>query len=379
MPRLVGTSSSIESRAAPRRPPRYLFIDRLRLAAVLSVVFLHVVLTNPPGESTPYRRLASLLCSIFSNETLIFVSMFLALSDFRSERWASFYRARLFRIGIPFLCLSILYVAMDALWQRSGIFFRFSLPEATVLAITTGLAEYHLHFLPTLLTLFLFLPLFARDAKLPAILLMICVGSLLRTAIQYMVLRDSDLSALTTTQLLLLHLAKVIAYFPFGFLARWFVGRLLQQPAAHAGSMIAKRGIPVFMASIVAVDLLLDGVLGTEPSAFQLGIVLHDLISSTLITSGIFLLSGAFSRPSDDGKPSDLLTTMSSHAFLVLMIHPAFLKLFRLLVPRYDGTLIADILCVGCVLSASLAVAMGTKWASRQIWPDGSTNRRAFS
>src|SRR5262245_59924427 len=116
--RMQGSARSVGS-------PRIAFVDLLRSASVVSIVSLHVLLSNIGQYGRWPYGLAAILVSIFSNETLVFISLLLALPKLKCVSYTSFVLSRFARIGLPFVGFTVFFVVVDALWQQQGVLFKF--------------------------------------------------------------------------------------------------------------------------------------------------------------------------------------------------------------------------------------------------------------
>jgi Acyltransferase family len=343
---------------------RSAFVDLLRSASVVSIIWLHITFLNlaraPAAPSNAwYYKIATVLGSVYSNETLIFVSLLLALTKLDGHNFPAFLAARLARIGIPFLGFTIFYVALDAIGQQQGVLFKYNLGEAMTLLLVAGLGEYHLHFLPALLLLIFITPVFARCMSLGKIFVLLLVGALVRFLTEYLVISDASAAGFTAGQLLLLHFGKVAAYLPFGFLAGWFVVRMPEIETWHG-----RRSLPTLFLLIggAAVTLWIAQwpALGGE-GRLAPSVMVRELLGVALSVVGIFLVaawSPAFSRKDHwDAVYSEFY----SRAFLILMIHPLFLQIFTMFAAPRPASPVYDLLCLGFVLSASFVVAGAAK------------------
>jgi surface polysaccharide O-acyltransferase-like enzyme len=337
---------------------RIAYVDFLRAAAVVSIVFLHVTLANlsrnpaAPGSEF-YYSVATVVATIWGNETLIFLSLLLALARPKGEDFEAFYRSRLLRVGAPFIVFTIFYVVLDAASRRQGVLFHFEPAEALILLIVAGLGEYHLHFLPALLILLALLPFLRRALPLPVVLALVLAAAAVRFFIQSFVVGATPLQELTAGQLLVLHFAKVLAYLPYGLLAQWFV--------AHAGALTQWRAAPLARLSIGAALfalLCLAVVLG--------GSFAQELLGSALIASGLFF--GFVLAPERPGEGDAVVNELYSRAFLVLMIHPLVLRLFYMAAPPRQGSVLFDLLTVIFVLAASFLAVVPLRWLARLLW-----------
>jgi surface polysaccharide O-acyltransferase-like enzyme len=345
---------------------RSAFVDLLRAAAVVSIVFLHVTLANlarlPAGRAGDlYYDAATVLASIYSNETLVFISLLLALQRAAARDLGALLAARLLRIGIPFLVFTLLYVALDALWRREGVIFRFEPAEAAALLFVAGLGEYHLHFLPALLVLAAALPIFSVRLPLPAILVLLAAGALARYLVQAAVIGAGAVADLTAQQLLLLHLGKLLAYLPYGFLARWFVAESARLEAWRGRGAGARFPALLAVAALAALDL---GLMTLLADGARLGwrTALFELLGAALAAAGIFLAFAWAPVLRRDGPRDAFASEFYSRAFLALMIHPLFLRLFNALVPAQAGDPLFDLLGVAFVLAASFLAAALPRW-----------------
>jgi hypothetical protein len=337
-----------------------IFIERLRSACVISIISLHVILSNRHQFGAQQiadnaYNLAIVVGSIFSNEALIFISFVLAFPLLISERFSGFLISRSIRIGTPFLLFTSLYVLIDSVGQRQGVFFRFAPAEAVVLLLVAGLGEYHLHFLPALLILILISPIFCWNLQLCVIIPLVCVGSVARFLIEYLTISSS--TTITASQLLWLHGGKLIAYAPFGFLACWFIH---QWPFVipHRSRRVLLVELFLILIGLIVIDLwLMSGPNLDLDGRLRLRVAFQEIIGSLLVVLGIFLVATYTFGLVVNTSKEPVYSMLYSRTFLLFMIHPVFLMIYRSLAGSNSTTIFGDLLCFGFVLSSSWVTA----------------------
>lgn len=150
---------NIKDRAPSKRPNIYA-LDAMRAVAILAVVMIHT--TSRTLEFFHYD-LYRFPFTLFLNQFSRFaVPLFFLISGFvlelnheGGESYWQYLKRRANRIIIPYIFWSAVYYF---LFYRSD-------PDSFIRALLTGSASYQLYFIPSLIVLYLFFPLFHRFYK----------------------------------------------------------------------------------------------------------------------------------------------------------------------------------------------------------------------
>ena len=157
------------------------WLDALKVCSILGVIVIHVTADSSGRPYTLYpasdRIVPSLLraLGIFFNYPIFFVVSFFLLggSPLRHEaRYVEVIAERLRRLLPPFLIWSVIYLAFRNVKAVAFDYHSYYLQElATPISwlkyLLIGSAQYHLHFLPTLIALSLIYPLYKLASKWP--------------------------------------------------------------------------------------------------------------------------------------------------------------------------------------------------------------------
>jgi surface polysaccharide O-acyltransferase-like enzyme len=173
-----------------RSADRVVWLDTLKVCAILGVIGIHVTADSaglPYSSFAPEDRLGPALgravATYFNYPVFFITSLFLLAGSSRYEHgYAAVTKARLKRLVPPYLAWSVFYLAFrnvkaisfgyqDYYWQE------LTTPISWLQYGLIGGAQYHLHFLPTLMALTLLYPLYKSASRWP-ILGLALVGSL---------------------------------------------------------------------------------------------------------------------------------------------------------------------------------------------------------
>ena len=139
------------------------YLHMLRCIAIFLVIALHCVAPYLTGKQIAFGSKTWLACDIINSAgrmgvpIFFMISGFLLLSDERTLDIKNFYKKRMKRIFIPFLCWDIIYFITNAIFHHQpleiGKFFSELLVQGS---------KYHLWFLYQIMGIYLLLPFLKR-------------------------------------------------------------------------------------------------------------------------------------------------------------------------------------------------------------------------
>ena len=167
------------------REPRLLWMNALKILSILGVIGIHVTADSSglPYASYPASQrlapsLARALSEIFNYPVFLIASLFLlALRLDRAPRQRSYsavIRSRLKRLLPPFLLWSLVFLAVRNVKAISFGYHDYYLEELAapiswLRYLFLGGAQYHLHFIPILMALYLLYPVYNVAIRKPAL------------------------------------------------------------------------------------------------------------------------------------------------------------------------------------------------------------------
>ena len=168
---------------------REIWLDALKVCSVLGVIGIHVTADSaglPYASSSVEDRLAPALgrslATIFNYPIFFVASFFLLAGSVRSGSadYLGIVGVRIRRLIPPFLVWSLIYLAFRnvkaiAFGYETYYWQELATPLSWVKYLLIGSAQYHLHFLPTLVLLTLFYPAFNVAKRWPQCALLLPV------------------------------------------------------------------------------------------------------------------------------------------------------------------------------------------------------------
>lgn len=147
----------------PATSPRQVWPDVVRIAAIFSVVMIHVSiqhLIRIKKFGIPDWR----TCNNYDAAVRMAVPLFFMLTGYlllsRREPLGVFFWKRMRKLVVPLVMWSLFYIAWERFWKHENLEFVFSLdPIGIVRGILAGPAYYHLWFMYAIVGLYLFIPL----------------------------------------------------------------------------------------------------------------------------------------------------------------------------------------------------------------------------
>ncbi len=316
---------------------REVWIDGLRLLAGLSMVGLHAsadAYGQPfPNASAEARVLPMLLRSVLyiaRTELFLLISVFLLLMavQARPRRYSETLRQLMGRLLPPFLFWTVFYLFYSLLKAQAFGYFPAALSQlqdAEYLArsFLLGDAKYHMHFIPTLVGLLLFFPLFKVAYKHPALGLSLIGFLALRRELDaalYQSFWQHDLL------LYLLRGAKILSYIGYGMAAAALLAlfhRYTPLERARWSRLLAALLVLLFGFKLAATVQVIE----TGRWAFtNIPGYWADFLMPVLLMGLCLSLSGR-SWPA-------LLSRDARYAFGIYLCHPIFLDLAEIALHR---------------------------------------------
>lgn len=141
----------------PERSRSIQYINRLRILAIYAVVTAHVTIwltmASPPFSFNWWLGTWVFYLCFCSIPVFVMISGALLLDDSRTESPAEFYRRRMYRVGVPLVSWTIIYLGVRGFIDHE----RLTVGRAAELVITAD-PYYHLWFLYMILGLYLVTP-----------------------------------------------------------------------------------------------------------------------------------------------------------------------------------------------------------------------------
>jgi peptidoglycan/LPS O-acetylase OafA/YrhL len=332
--------------------------DRLRFAALLTIVAFHVVLRSAQIEALarlPPSRLEDALiggATLFDNRSLAILSLYLLLVRHRDRPVTETLTERVHRLLVPYVAWTVAYALLDfclaaltgnakegarvigdlGYWMRGLVF-----------ATTTP----HLHFLPTLLFLTLLLPLTRIPLPIAAGIALLCVAAALRILLEVLLIPHGLPETAGPAILAPLMAGRIIESLPAGFLA----ARLALGPAITVRARISA-GVGALLAITIAMLLPTDLFEPVAQGGVPLGLMLTQAEFGTLAMAlaAIALLTAPAGRPSR----SSIAAWFAPLAFGVFLVHPFINEAFDILVPLRTGPEMLAIRFVFVLMASTL-------------------------
>lgn len=275
------------------RPPnnRSVRIDAIRVCVLLCVILFHVIrvlqFTYPDGALDNSTRIEILLwlASIFQNEILVFLYIFLRINN-----------ENLPKLRVQTTALIQFYLIWSLFYLLTSLFLENSshIPDGTFVGtmlyiVLAGGAYYHLHFFSTIIAIGLLYNHLCSRMTITNILLAALITAGVRFLVEvFFFIGEPNISA---DSLLLLHILKVLSYAPFAFLAAEMQIRYWPSATTHiAPAQVAKSSgwtaFTVLIVSVVFAYFLFFG-----PFSIEIRLVLTKVVLRLVAIFGILFVS----------------------------------------------------------------------------------------
>ena len=325
----------IRGTTAGQETDRALWLDALKVCSILGVIGIHVTSDSAglPYPSFPeYDRMAPTLgravASLFNYPIFFVVSFFLLAGAVEQGKrnYGELVGARLRRLVPPFLIWSVIYllfrnVKAIAFGYQNYYLQELATPMSWVNYLFVGSAQYHLHFLPTLIMLTLLYPSFRVARRWPVFGLGLVAALALWPQLDASIY--SSLGHRPQFLPLALSLTKAIGSCGFGFLGFALYGLTERaQPSRAIAFLVAGAVLVGAAAAMIGFEGARETAIAGEwlPRDFR-GHLAHYLAPACVTI--IFLLL--------KGRASSLIwTRLSALSFGVYLFHPIVLDLLEI-------------------------------------------------
>jgi surface polysaccharide O-acyltransferase-like enzyme len=324
-----------------RSADRVVWLDALKVCSILGVIGIHVTADSaglPYSAFAPEDRVAPALgraVATYFNYPLFFIASFflLAGSSQHEHGYAAVTKARLRRLVPPYLAWSAFYLVFrnvkaisfgyqDYYWQELAT------PISWLKYGLIGGAQYHLHFLPTLIALTLLYPLYKLASRWP-ILGLALVGSLLLwpSIDSFVYVQLGERPNLIP---IALSGTKLIGFSGYGFLgfALYAIHRGMRERNGSSAPSWMEWSIGVLAVFIAAAAgfVLYEDAMSTARAGQWLardftGHLAYYLAPTSIVLGFIAVRSV---------RLGSLWTRLGSHAFGVYLFHPVVLDLLEI-------------------------------------------------
>ena len=315
--------------------------DRLRFAALITIVAFHVLLRSAQIEARaglPSSGLEDALiggATLFDNRSLAILSLYLLLIRHRDRSVTETLTERANRLLVPYVAWTVAYALLDlslAIFagQPKEMLRAMGDPSYWVEGLVFATTTPHLHFLSTLFLLTLLLPLARAPLPMALGIALLCVAAALRTLLEALFIPQGLPAAAGPAILAPLMAGRLIESLPTGFLA----ARLALGPVITVHARVSA-GVGALM-SIAATMLLPTDVFAPVGQAgAPLGWMLAQAVLGTLAMTlaAIALLSGPEGRPSKNS----IAGWFAPLAFGVFLVNPFINDAFDIVVPLRTG------------------------------------------
>lgn len=356
---------------------REVWIDGLRLLAGLSMVGLHAsadAYGQPfPNASAEARALPMLLRSVLyiaRTELFLLISVFLLLMavQARPRSYGATLRQLMGRLLPPFLFWTVFYLFYSLLKAQAFGYFPTALiqlqsAEYLARSLVLGGAKYHMHFIPTLVGLLLFFPLFKIAYKYPFLGFSLVAFLALRRELDaalYQFFWQADLLPY------LLRGAKILSYIGYGMAAAALLAlfhRYTPMERARWSRLLGALLLGLFGFKLAATVQVIE----TGRWAYtNIPGYWADFLMPVLLM-GLFLSLSGRSWPA-------VLSRGARYSFGIYLCHPIFLDLAEIALHRTDLSPInlvitkiaftapstfLFVLCLGKIRSVAWTVGLG--------------------
>jgi len=311
---------------------RMAWLDACRVFAALGVVLIHCTADRaglPYGSAAPAERIAPMLlravAELSGSELFFLISLFLLARgvDQKDRPYAEIVATQAKRLLVPFVAWSFFYTAFrlfkaDAMGYVPGLLDQLSHWQSWVGYFALGTAQYHLHFLPTLFAIVLFVPLMKSATRFPIIGIAILPMIFLLDSVQgYIWGHATD----PLTRDYLLRIVKIACYTGYGLVAFSLCGLFKRKLPAKDWATLSRTllfgvGLAMMAKLTYTSELIATGHWGVRPAGANLA---HFLIP--VLVFAAFMAARGFAW-------SPLVHHLAKYTFGVFLLHPIFIDIY---------------------------------------------------
>ncbi|MCG7494631.1 acyltransferase [Thalassobius sp. Cn5-15] len=366
--------------AAPKGDARtrQAWIDGLRLMAGLSMLGLHATADRHglpfPSATAEDRLWPMILRTLFYSartELFVMLSIFLLTLSLklRPRGYSQTIRQQAQRLLPPFLFWTAFYSLFSLLkaghmGYLGAAFTTLGAPETWLSYLLLGTAKYHLHFIPTLLGLLLFYPLFLAAYTRPWMVLGACLAVWMKWSLErwaYPVFWGND--ALPY----IIRAIKILSYLGYGLAAAAIAGLWMR----HGPSL--RRSIPwaVTLTLLLCGALLLNFKAQTIAKVIATGRWVFDdpvgywadfLMPVVLLLLAMVLTSAKWPKQ---------LPKWAPYSLGIYLCHPIFLDIAEVLLPEDIAPILQVIFKIAFALPLTLGLVQLLKRTKALAWTIG--------
>lgn len=334
-----GESHNAMRGSDPAPSDRALWLDVLKVCSILGVIGIHVTADSAgmPYSSFPEAErvtpmMGRAVASLFNYPIFFVVSFFLLAGSTQdgSRSYGDHLLARLRRLVPPFLMWSAIYLVFRnvkaiAFGYQTQYLQEVSTPMSWVNYLLVGSAQYHLHFLPTLIILTLVYPAYGIARRWPifglALLAFIALWPQLDAAVYSTLGHRPELLPVA------LSLTKAVGCSGYGFMAFALyrfseLGRASTRLSIPLGLLV----VGAIMAGAASIVILFEASRATASAGEWLARDFKEHLAFYLgpacVTIVFLLLRGRPSTP--------IWTRLSALSFGVYLFHPIVLDLLEI-------------------------------------------------